>query len=748
VPKCLSLLLILLAACTEAPPEGGGGEATVHGSQRLPRAHLTGALALHPTLPFRQAGFYVDGPAEGLRYQIRRGAVWTSPAPVPLTWSEGEHHVGRILLAEPADEVVLESGQPLDLHSEFWTEPQTGEDHVLTRDLPVAQGLGTLRQALAPRDLVIPREEWGARNPGLICNNPVDIYRISVHHTASPEDDGGDPALRMRQIQAYHIDNNGWCDIGYHFVVSQSGLIFEARRDERAPAAHVANQNTGNVGICFIGNYEVAEVPDAQFNAAARIMGWVRTTYGVPGNRDVIRGHQEWPGQQTACPGRNLLARLDALIALSEGGVEPPPPPPPEGVAVDFSAAWLNPQNINDQGSSAGVPDALPGQRVQVAFQLSNRGGAPLRGVTLGYALPEGLRAVDYAIETDWPARDAQTWVVNDADAAPENPPKDQLGPAGQLTLYAFGAGETKRVRITLEAGPYTGAWRPEARGFVAHIDGAYDQGAYDAEPGTNTVGARLTAAVAIDLLATNQWSFPAPEPDDLEGFSTCGPALLNSSGALVVPAEGCALSPAWTQVDADRWDSLVLEIRRAPADGLLALWWRTGDAGFGEDRALTFRVEGPGAWILPLSTAPMWRGLLDQLRLTTDGTVAVERIYPVSRARRESGSLLAPFADGPLATVVTDEPPPEAPDGGLPMEMEDAGRPPPRDASLPVVDARAPAPDAGTPQADAEQPDADPPTPGAGDAGCQSAPGPVGLPLVLVLLVGLDRRRWVRAPR
>ena len=709
------LFLALLSACEPS------GAPHIHASERSAPVVLVGTHTLRPTRAFRQVGLVIDGPAEGLRYRLEDAAGRLSEAqPVPLTWSEGEAHVGRILLATQATTLVLESAQPIEISAEFWEEPQTDPVRPLARELPLER-IGTLRQALAPRELAIPREEWGARNPGLICADPANVYRISVHHTASPADDGGDPARRMRQIQAYHIDNNGWCDIGYHFVVSQSGQVYEARRDERAPAAHVGGQNTGNVGICFIGNYEEAEVPEAQFAAAARIMGWVRTTHGVPASRDAIRGHQEWPEQQTACPGRNLLRRLDELIARSEGGgVEPPPPPPPDEVEVDYQTVWSAPENPHTQGTSADVPDGRPGQRLQVVFRIHNQSPAPLRGVRLGYGFGEGLTPVDYLIQTDWPAKDQRTWVINDADQAPDNPPKDQLGADGELTMFAFGAGETKRVVVTLEVGAYRGLFRPEVRGFVRHIDAVYDQASFDAEPSLNTTPRRLAQAVGVDVQSPTEWAFPAPQADDFEGFSSCGGAMTNLDRALALPVGGCALSPPWTAADADRWDSLVVVLREAPEAGRLAVWWPAGDGAL--SRVLTFEVAGPGTWVLPMDAHPDWRGLVTSLRLTLKGAAIIDHLYPQSRARGESGSGFAPLAEG-TATVLTDEdPPPAATDAGGVPEVPDAGL-----DDLPAADAG----DDGPTAADA-----------SGSAGCQVAPSPT-LPWVLLLVgIGFYRRK------
>ncbi len=564
-------LALLLAAC--APPhddhDHGGPLAHFSGAELAAGVRLDGDAA--------QVGLMLDGDPAGLAWR----AVWADGgesewAPVEITWSEGRLHVGRVVLPRRAVSVALRGGAGLDVaRVELYDERRAG-DGPLTRELPY----GTRRQALAPRDLVIPRAEWGARDPGRVCGDVVAPYRMSIHHTAQPADDGGDPAARLRQIQAYHIDSNGWCDIGYHFVVSQSGLVFQGRSDERRPGAHVGNQNSGNVGVCLIGNFQQQQVGEAQLNAAAAIVGWVSRTYGIPLERSVVKGHREWPGQGTECPGGDLLGKLDELLRRAGNGGAPPPPPRTE---VDVSVRWLG---VTDRDGD-GRADVFPGDRFEAEIRIENRSEGPIRGVQAGFWIEEPwLRAVDYVIETDHPARDRATWMTNDADGAPENPPKAAMEQAGFLTMYAFGAGEAKRVRVTLEAGPPSvgQADHPDVRGWVRHIDGVYgDQDAWDAPPSTNTLGRPLQAYAELDVLPRPDAGAPPPPPD-----------------AAAPCADDCGGDP----------DAGVDAAEEAPADAA------TGDARFAPPTRQSAAAHDGGcrtggaapAWLALLLLAPLAR--------------------------------------------------------------------------------------------------------------------------------------------
>lgn len=698
-------------------------------------AHRAGdRLRFQQVEAFTQVGLQLEGAFDRLDYRILRDGVWSAPAPVELTWSEQRLHVGRILLDAPATGIeIIDRGAIDFLGLHTWPTHQTSRERTLTRDLPYA--LGQIRQAIAPRELVIPRAEWGARNPDNVCNEVESPYRISIHHTASPTDDGGDAAIRMRQMQAFHIDSRGWCDIGYHFVVSQAGRIYQGRSDERRPGAHVGGQNSGNVGICFIGNFEEAQVGDVQFNAGGRILDWVVTTYGIAQDRDAIRGHQQWPGQNTSCPGRNLLRRIDELMTHIGGGgpgPAPEPEPDPEPGAdsiVEAQFYWMDPPaDLLTQGSSDGVPDVFGGETIRGVFEVHNRNPGAIRGVRMGYRFEPGLIPIDYAIYTDAPSFDGATFMLNDADSAPENPPKDAMGPDGELVLYAFGGRETKRVIIDFRADEYVGDWRPTAYGWVSNIDDVYRQATYDG-PELNRTGRLLAGEVGVDVLATDAWIFPSIEPDDIEGWRTCGPVVENADGLMVLPASSCVTSPTWTEIDADRWDQLVLELAPESEPGLVTLRWNTGD-GYDDAHSVTFAVEAAGAYVIGFAGLS-WSGFVEGLRLTSERPVWVDAIYPQSAERRQTVPA-GTFIDAEPVEALDDivDPEPVEPE---PIEPEPTPRPDPQ--PLPPLDPEpnAPGPDMGTGAGG-----------DAGGGGCSQAPGGAEGPLWLIaaLCLGWRRRR------
>ena len=56
----------------------------------------------------------------------------------------------------------------------------------------------------------------------------------------------------IEDIRKWHVEENGWKDVGYHFIVLLDGTI-QIGRDIDEIGAHVRGHNIDSVGICYIG---------------------------------------------------------------------------------------------------------------------------------------------------------------------------------------------------------------------------------------------------------------------------------------------------------------------------------------------------------------------------------------------------------------------------------------------------------------------------------------------------------------
>lgn len=77
---------------------------------------------------------------------------------------------------------------------------------------------------------------------------PRSISEIILHCTATPE--GHD--YTVDQVRRWHVDGNGWADIGYHYLIRLDGTIEEGRPLEKI-GAHCTGHNSHSIGVCYVG---------------------------------------------------------------------------------------------------------------------------------------------------------------------------------------------------------------------------------------------------------------------------------------------------------------------------------------------------------------------------------------------------------------------------------------------------------------------------------------------------------------
>ena len=75
-----------------------------------------------------------------------------------------------------------------------------------------------------------------------------EVDRVFLHCSASdsPEHDGVDV------IRRWHIDDNGWDDVGYHYFIRRDGTLESGRPLEKTPAAQ-AGSNAATIAVCLHG---------------------------------------------------------------------------------------------------------------------------------------------------------------------------------------------------------------------------------------------------------------------------------------------------------------------------------------------------------------------------------------------------------------------------------------------------------------------------------------------------------------
>ncbi|SMB95291.1 N-acetylmuramoyl-L-alanine amidase [Desulfonispora thiosulfatigenes DSM 11270] len=116
--------------------------------------------------------------------------------------------------------------------------------------------------------------------------------KIILHHSAT---DGG----TFESIKRYHMQTNGWRDIGYHYLIEQDGSLHKGRA-ENDTGAHCKEQrcNFTSLGICLVGNFDKYEPNQKQLDTLDKLLKDIFNRYG----KLSIYTHNHFAGYKT-CPG-------------------------------------------------------------------------------------------------------------------------------------------------------------------------------------------------------------------------------------------------------------------------------------------------------------------------------------------------------------------------------------------------------------------------------------------------------------
>jgi hypothetical protein len=341
--RCAVLLILAaLAAALLAPAALAGGPAWSVGVELRPVAgtHLWTARTERFTLV-------------GVRWQ-GRGDVFLRSRTLDGRWSPWRPAAPE---AEDGPDPGSREGLPSGwrLGNPWWTGPADGLQVRTAGDVSRVRAqlvwspelrVPLRRPAQVDSPPIVSRLSWGA-NESIRRAPPTygpPVRFAIVHHTAGRNDySRAEAAAIVRAIQLFHVQGNGWNDIGYNFLVDRFGTIYEGRYggvDGDVVGAHAMGFNTGSVGIALIGTYGSTAPSAAARESLARLLAWrldlahvdptglltvisggsEKYARGIPVSLRVVSGHRDTGF--TECPGAALYARLNQLAttALRTGG--------------------------------------------------------------------------------------------------------------------------------------------------------------------------------------------------------------------------------------------------------------------------------------------------------------------------------------------------------------------------------------------------------------------------------------------
>lgn len=162
------------------------------------------------------------------------------------------------------------------------------------------------------------RNSWNARSPSCSLSYMSTLNRCVFHHTANSSDYSTTSASttfgKVRNIQNYHMDVNGWCDIGYHYLVDKLGNICVGRNTSNTDYPRGAHDgvNNNSFGFNFMGYFHTPYNNPSTTNqrgAMWRLVAWrmptgwspMGTSTYVSTTEGRITSHRNV--NATACPG-------------------------------------------------------------------------------------------------------------------------------------------------------------------------------------------------------------------------------------------------------------------------------------------------------------------------------------------------------------------------------------------------------------------------------------------------------------
>jgi N-acetyl-anhydromuramyl-L-alanine amidase AmpD len=118
---------------------------------------------------------------------------------------------------------------------------------------------------------------------------------IVVHCSDTPSE----RTVTVDDIRKWHVEERGWDDIGYHYVIYQDGSVHKGRALD-VPGAHVSGHNTHSIGICLIGGWKGSDdYSDLQLRSLSELISSLKVS--LPDSSLQVKGHCDLDSGKT-CP--------------------------------------------------------------------------------------------------------------------------------------------------------------------------------------------------------------------------------------------------------------------------------------------------------------------------------------------------------------------------------------------------------------------------------------------------------------
>jgi len=146
------------------------------------------------------------------------------------------------------------------------------------------------------------------------------VTHLIVHHSAGTNV-SSDWAGVVRSVWDYHVNVNGWDDVGYNWLIDPNGVLYEGRGDD-VRGAHFCGTNTATMGVCMLGDFTNISPTTNAKSRLKDLLAWkscdidadpIGSSLHIPSSLTLnhISGHQD--GCATACPGDMFYPELAGI---------------------------------------------------------------------------------------------------------------------------------------------------------------------------------------------------------------------------------------------------------------------------------------------------------------------------------------------------------------------------------------------------------------------------------------------------
>ena len=134
------------------------------------------------------------------------------------------------------------------------------------------------------------------------------INEICIHCTATRPNwlPGKTDQDRVAELRRWHVEENGWKDIGYHYIITRAGRVITGR-DVNESGAHEPKINKTSIGVVLFGGFGSTpnDAPEANYTpeqlaALRQLVDQLKIEHGIR----KVTGHNQYSNK--ACPGFNV----------------------------------------------------------------------------------------------------------------------------------------------------------------------------------------------------------------------------------------------------------------------------------------------------------------------------------------------------------------------------------------------------------------------------------------------------------